>query len=175
VLRIEKTKVVEGMAESFGQTPHVFLTTFRGLTVNQATELRRKVRETGGSFKVVKNRLAKRAAPGTSLESISDRLEGPCALAAHVDDPVALAKVLAEFSKTNPELEVLGGVIDAHQSLDAAGVKQLASLPGLPELRAQLLAMIQTPATMLVRLLGTPGGQVARVLDARREKQEKGE
>jgi large subunit ribosomal protein L10 len=121
---------------------------------------------------VIKNRLAKRAAPGTPMEKLVDHLNGPCALATHDTDPVAVAKVISEFGKQNPELEVLAGVVDGRELLDQAAVKQLAKLPGLPELRAQILAMLQTPATSLVRLLGTPGSQLARSIDARREKLE---
>jgi large subunit ribosomal protein L10 len=172
VLRSDKVKVVEGLAEDFGRQPHLFLATFSGLNVNQATDLRRKVREVGGSFRVIKNRLAKRAAGGTGVEKIADRLTGPCALAGHETDPVQLAKVLTDFSKGNPQLEILAGVVDAQQVVDGDGVKRLASLPGLPELRAQLLSLILTPATSLVRLLNTPGGRVARALGARREKLE---
>jgi len=172
VIRSDKVTVVENMGKALATTPHVFLATFRGLKVNQVNELRTMVRGVGGKYAVIKNRLAKRAAPGTPLEMLSDRLTGPCALATHETDPIALAKVISEFGKTNPELEVLAGVIDGKELLDSEGVKQLAKLPGLPELRAQLLAMIQTPATSLVRLLGTPSSQLARSIDARREKLE---
>jgi len=169
VNRAEKIAAVERMHADFQKAPHVILTSFRGLSVNQANELRRKVGGVGGSYQVLQNRLAKRAAVGTTVEPLVDMLSGPCALALHESDPVQLAKVLAEFAKANPELELRGGVVDAREVVDAGGVKQLATLPGLPELRAQLLALIQTPATSLVRLLNTPGGQIARVVDARRE------
>jgi len=169
MLRADKIKVVENLARNFASTPHVFLASFSGLSVNQSNELRRKVRDAGGTFRVIKNRLAKRAAAGTGVERLAGRLQGPCAVAAHESDPVGLAKVLADFSKGNPELQVMAAVVDAHQVVDESGVKQLASLPGLPELRAQLLSVILAPATRLVRLLNTPGGQLARVLDARRE------
>jgi len=172
VIRSEKVDVVESMGEAFAKTPHVFLATFSGLKVNQVNDLRTKVRSIGGSYKVIKNRLAKLAAPGTPLEMLAEQLTGPCALATHETDPVALAKVLSEFGKKNPELTVLAGVIDGKDLLDEAGVKTLSKLPGLPELRAQILALIQTPATSLVRLLGTPPSQLARAIDARREKLE---
>ena len=172
MLRVDKIKVVEGLADDFGRSPHVFLTSFSGLTVNQATVLRRKVREVGGTLMVVKNRLAKRAAGGTGVEKIADQLTGPCAIAGHETDPVCIAKVLIDFAKDNPAIEVLAGVVDAEQIVDGDGVKQLSQLPGLPELRAQLLAMILSPATTLVRLINTPAGQMARVLDARRENME---
>jgi large subunit ribosomal protein L10 len=170
VLRADKVKVVEGLAESFGRKPHIFLTKFSGLTVNQSTELRRKVREAGGSFRVIKNRLAKRASGDTGIARIIDMLAGPCARASHESDPAALAKVLTDFSKNNPQLEIVAGVVDDQHVVDPAGVKRLAVLPSLPELRAQLLAMILSPATSLVRLLNTPAGKIARALDARKEK-----
>ena len=170
--RAEKIALVEEMNQTFSGTPHVILASFRGLTVNQATQLRSRIRQAGGRFSVIKNRLAKLAAAGTPVEALADQFGGPCAIASHESDPVALAKTLAEFSKENPQLKMLAGVVDAKDVLDVQGVKQLATLPGLPELRAQLLALIQTPATQLVRLLGTPGTEMARVLDARREQQE---
>ncbi len=169
MIRSDKVKLVDEMAQAFSKTPHVILTSFNGLSVNQATELRAKVREAGGTYTVIKNRLAKRAAVGTALEPLLPSLTGPCAIATHESDPVVLAKTIADFSKANEQVQVLTGVIDAKDVIDAAGVKQLASLPGLPELRAQLLALIQTPATTLVRLLSTPATQMARVLDARSE------
>jgi large subunit ribosomal protein L10 len=140
------------------------------LNVNQANELRRKVDSVGGRYQVIKNRLAKRAAAGTCVEPLSGMFTGPCAVALHESDPVALAKALAEFAKDNPQLQLCGGVVDAREVMDAAAVKQLATLPGLPEVRAQLLSLIVGPATSLVRLLGTPGGQLARAVEARREK-----
>lgn len=169
MLRAEKIQVVEGLHKSLGETPHVFLTHFAGLSANQANDLRSEIRRAGGRYRVIKNRLAKRAAEGTGLAMVAEHLSGPIAVASHESDPVGLAKVLTEFQKKNPQLEVFAGVVDAQQVLDGSGVKQLSELPGLPELRAQLLALINTPATTLVRLISTPGTQVARVIDARRE------
>jgi len=172
VNRTEKIAAVEQLNEMLQASPHVILTSFQGLNVNQANELRSKIRSAGGRFTVIKNRLAKRAAGGTTAEPLIAQLEGPCALATHDSDPVVLAKTLAAFSKTNPELKLLAGVIDAKDVLELAGVKQLAALPGLNELRAQLLSLIQMPATTLVRLLGTPATQISRALDARKDKLE---
>jgi large subunit ribosomal protein L10 len=172
VNRAEKAAVIEQAQETFRRNPHLIVTAFRGLTVNQANELRRKIRSVGGTYRVVKNRLARRAAAETSAAGFGDRLTGPCGIAAHETDPVVLAKALAEFVKDNPQVELVAGVVDARTMLDAAGVQKLATLPGLLELRAQLLALIQTPATTLVRLLNTPGSQLARVVDARREQQQ---
>jgi len=172
VNRAEKTAAIEELNQAFREMPHVLLAGFRGLTVNQANDLRRRVAQSGGAYKVVKNRLAKRAAAGTPVEELAKRFEGPCAVATHGSDPVGLAKALAEFAKANPELELVAGLVDGRDLLEQADVKRLSTMPGLPELRAQLLALIATPATTLVRLLATPGTQLARVLDARREKLE---
>jgi large subunit ribosomal protein L10 len=170
--RAEKSAAVETAAESFRGTPHVLVTDFRGLTANQSSDLRRRIRAAGGTYTVVKNRLAKKAAEGTAVEHLRPNLVGPCGLAAHRSDPVALAKVLTEFAKDNPQLRIVTALVDGKDVLDAQGVKALSTLPGLPELRAKLLALLNTPATMLTRLLATPGQQTARVLDARREKLE---
>ena len=170
--RAEKNAAVEELNGIFSGAPHMILASFSGLAVNRANELRTRVRDAGGSYRVIKNRLAKRAAGGTPMQALADAFSGPCALAWHQDDPVALAKALADFIKDNPQLELRVGIIDARDELDAAGLKQLSRLPGLPELRAQLLALIQTPGTTLVRLIQTPGEQIARVIDARRESQE---
>ena len=170
--RAEKTEALNRLTATFQGTPHVILTDFRGLAGSQSTELRRKIRAAGGSYRVVKNRLAKRAASGSAVEMIKDRLRGPCGLASHATDPVVLARVLTEFAKENPQLRLLAGVVDARMMLETEGIKALSTMPGLPELRAQLLGLIQTPARMLVRILNTPGGQVVQALDAWRRKLE---
>jgi len=174
VNRDDKIATVEHLRETFEQSPHVIVTSFRGLSVNKANELRRKIGGAGGNYRVIQNRLARRAAAGTPAERLVEMLDGPCALATHESDPIALAKTLAEFSKDNPQLQLLAGVIDSKELIDAAGVKQLAKMPGMLGLRAQLLALIQTPATSLVRLLNTPGAQLARVVDAHREGMDEG-
>jgi large subunit ribosomal protein L10 len=175
VNRTEKAEAVERMAATFAQTPHVFVTGYRGMTVNQSSELRRRVRAAGGTYEVVKNRLARRAAAETAVARVEAKLRGPVALVSHRTDAVVLAKVLTDFAKEHPQLELIAGVVDGKDVVTTEGLKTLASLPGLPELRAQLLALVLTPATMLVRLLQTPGGQIARALDARREELTGGE
>lgn len=170
--RDDKVNLVEQLNQEFSSKPHMVLASFKGLTVNQANELRRKISGIGGTYRVIPNRMAKRAAAGTAAEGLSLSFSGPCAIAAHADDPVVLAKTLAVFAKENPQIELLAGLIDSKEVVDKAGVQHLATLPSLPELQAQLLATIQSPATTLVRLLNTPGTQLARVLDARREQLE---
>ena len=167
--RADKISTVEELNRTFSDTPHLILASFRGLSVNQANDLRSRVRAAGGSYRVIKNRLAKIAAADTPAQELAGSLGGPCAIATHDSDPIGLAKALSDFSKDNPQLELVAGLIDAKEQLDAKGVQQLASMPSLPELRAQLLSLIQTPATTLVRLIQTPGEQLARVVDARRE------
>jgi large subunit ribosomal protein L10 len=174
VNRTEKSSAVATLAQLFRTTPHVILTDFKGLTASEATELRRRIRSAGGTYRVLKNRLARRGAAGSAVEKIAPRLKGPCGLAAHPTDPVALAKVLSEFAKDNTRLQLVAAVVDAKDVYETKDIKTLAALPSLPQLRAQMLALFNTPATQLVRLLNTPGGQVARALEARREKLEGG-
>lgn len=170
--RADKSAAIESLQSAFRVAPHVVLTDFTGLSAGQATALRRKIRAAGGSYRVLKNRLARRSAEGTAVQQISGRLTGPCGLASHPDDPVGLAKVLTEFAKDNQQLKLVAAVVDAKDVYEGDALKTLASLPGLSELRAQLLALVQTPATQLVRLLNTPAGQMARAIDARREQLE---
>ncbi len=170
--RAEKAAFVENLGKAFREHPHVIVTRFSKLTVNESRELRRKVKEAGGRYSVIKNRLAKRAAAETPVEGLAENFTGPVAVAVHPSDPVSLAKALSDFAKDHPQVELVAGLVDARETIDEAGVKQLASLPGLDELRAKMLALFNTPATQLVRLLNPPGGQIARAIDARREKLE---
>lgn len=167
--RQDKDSMIERLVTAFSTNPHVIVTSFSGLTANQSNELRRKIEGSGGSYGVIKNRLAKRAAAGTPAEMLVDSFRGPCGVLTHESDPVGLAKALSGYIKENPQIEVKLGLIDSKQLLDADGVTQLSKMPGLEELRAKMLALFQTPATQLVRLLGTPGTQLARVVDSRRE------
>lgn len=167
MLRAQKTRVVEDLHAVFVSTAVVVVTHYKGLTVAEISQLRRQLREAGGRFKVVKNRLAKRALPGTPYERIADLLTGPTALA-WADDPVAAPKVVVEFAKRNEKLQIRGGSL-GNTLLDAEAVKRLAALPPLDELRARLVGLLRTPAARLVGVLQAPGGQVARVLAARGE------
>lgn len=162
--RQEKRAFVEFLANVFNSTSMVVVTENKGLTVADVTELRRRVRAAGATYKVAKNRLASRALDGTQFDGILPLLKGPTALA-WADDPVAVAKVIVEFAKTNDKLVVLGGALGS-QTLDADGVKALAALPSLDELRAQLVGMISTPATRIAGVVQAPAGQLARVFGA---------
>lgn len=170
--RSEKQQLIDELHKELEQAPTAVLLDFKGLSVPAATEFRKKVRASGSRYRVVKNSLALRAAKGTALERLEAKLEGYTGIAYTGDDPVALAKVLVDFAKDNPALTVKAGVVAGTQMLDAAGVKALSTMPGLPELRAKLLGLLQAPATQLVRLLGAPATQTVRVLKARQDKLE---
>ena len=162
--RQEKRAFVEFLANVFNSTSMVVVTENKGLTVADVTELRRRVRAAGATYKVAKNRLASLALHGTQFDGIAPLLKGPTALA-WSEDPVAVAKVIVEFAKTNDKLVVLGGALGS-QTLDADGIKALAALPSLDELRAQLVGMISTPATRIAGVVQAPAGQLARVFGA---------
>ena len=170
--RAEKAELINELHQEFGRSPHAILVDFRGLSVPAVTEFRRKVRQAGSRYRVVKNSLALRAAKDTPLEALSVKFENTTGVAYTGSDPVVLAKVLVDFAKEHPQLVVKAGVVSGSQMLDAEGVKALATMPSLPEVRARLVGLLQAPAARLVRLLSVPGGQVARVLKAHAEKEE---
>jgi large subunit ribosomal protein L10 len=154
----------------FKDTGVIVVAHYAGLTVAQMTELRRRVKEAGGSVKVAKNRLAKLALRDTDAEGIADLFKGPTCIA-YSPDPVAAAKATVTYAKENDKLVILGGAM-GKTVLDAAGVKALADLPSLDELRAKLIGLVQAPATKVARVLTEPGAQIARVLQAKATKGE---
>jgi len=162
--RTEKREFVASLAAVFAKTSMVIVTRNDGLSVADVTELRRRVRAAGATHKVAKNRLASLALAGTQFEGIKPLLKGPTALS-WADEPVAVAKVLVEFAKTNEKLVLLGGSLGA-QTLDVNSIKALAELPSLDVLRAQLVGLISTPATRIAGVLQAPAGQLARVFGA---------
>ena len=162
--RTEKREFVASLATVFAETSMVVVTRNDGLTVAEVTDLRRRMRAEGVTFKVAKNRLANLALDGTRFDGIKPMLKGPTALA-WSKDPVAAAKVAVEFAKTNEKFVVIGGALGA-QALDASGIKALAELPSLDTLRAKLVGMIQTPATRIAGVIQAPAGNLARVFGA---------
>jgi large subunit ribosomal protein L10 len=171
--RTEKQTLIDGLHEEFGNSPHAILVDFRGLSVPAVTEFRRKVRQSGSRYRVVKNSLALRAVKDTPLEKLAGKFEDTTGVAYSRTDPVALAKVLVDFAKDHPQLKVKAGVVSGSQMLDAEGVKALSAMPSLPELRARLLGLFNASATRLVRLLNTPASQMVRVMAAKQEKEGK--
>lgn len=168
--RAEKREFVTQLNEVFKSTGSLVVAHYAGLSVAQMNDLRSKMREAGGTVKVAKNRLAKIALQGTDAEGISDLFQGQTVIA-YSDDPVTAPKVTIEFSKANENLVVLGGTMGTTQ-LDAGGVKALASLPSLDELRAKIVGMLNTPATRVAQVVNAPAGQMARVVNAYAQKDE---
>lgn len=164
--RAEKQGMIREIQEVIQQNEAFYLVDFKGLKVKDISALRDRVRETSGSLRVVKNTLLKKAAEGTHLSDAGPWMEGPTALAWSQSDPIPLAKVLVTFAKENPNLKLKGGVVDG-KAMDAGMVEQLSRLPGINEIRAQLLGLLQAPATKLARLLQTPGKNVAVCLSER--------
>jgi large subunit ribosomal protein L10 len=162
--RIEKREFVAELSAVFADTSMVVVTRNDGMTVADVTNLRRKMREAGVSFKVAKNRLALLALQGTRFDGISPLMKGPTALAWSAD-PVAAAKVAVDFAKTNDKFVLVGGAL-GNQVLNADGVKALSELPSLDSLRAKILGLIQAPATKVAGVLQAPAGQLARVFSA---------
>jgi large subunit ribosomal protein L10 len=169
--RNQKQAQIENLHEEFGRTPHAIVVDFRGLTVPAVTEFRRKVRQSGSRYRVVKNSLATRALKGTPLEKLTATFEGTTGVVYSGADPVALAKVLVDFAKDHPSLVVKAGLVAGDQLLDPEGVKALSTMPSLREGRSRLLGMFNGPASRLVRLLEAPASKLVRLLHAKAAKQ----
>ncbi|TPG10908.1 50S ribosomal protein L10 [Sphingomonas oligophenolica] len=167
--RNQKAEAVAELNRSFSEVGVVVVTRNLGMTVSQSTALRNKMRDAGATYKVSKNKLAKIALDGTDYLSLSDLLTGPVGLASSTD-PVAAAKVAVDFAKTNDKFEIVGGAMGA-TALDVEGVKALASLPSLDELRAKITGLLVAPATKIATIAQAPAAQLARVLSAYAEKE----
>jgi large subunit ribosomal protein L10 len=166
--RAEKSEVVTGLNQVFKNTGIVVVARYSGLTVADMTALRARMREAGARVRVAKNRLVKRALEGTDVGHIADLFSGPTVIA-HSRDPVAAAKVAVEFAKTNGNLVILGGAF-GRTNLDPDGVKALAALPSLDELRAKLVGLVASPARRVAQVVAAPAAQVARVIGAYADK-----
>ena len=162
--RSQKAESVASLNAVFNEVGVVVITRNLGMTVAQSTALRGKIREAGASYKVAKNRLAKLAIKDTAYEGLGEMLTGPTAIAASLD-PVAAAKAVVDFAKTTDKIEIVGGSMGS-QVLNAEGVKALASMPSLDELRAKLVGLVQAPATKIAQLTTAPAAKLARVFGA---------
>ena len=164
---MEKAKtaeVVEDLNGVFAKAGSVVVAHYSGMTVAQMADLRSRMRANGASFRVAKNRLAVRALKGTPIEGIAHLFKGPTGIAVS-DDPVAASKVAAAYAKDNEKLVILGGAVGS-TALDVNGVKALATLPSLDELRGRIVGLIQAPATKIAGVIQAPAGQLARVIGA---------
>jgi large subunit ribosomal protein L10 len=171
VNRAEKRELVSTLNEAWKETGVMVIAHYKGMSVTEMGEFRKRVKEAGGSVKVAKNRLAKLALKGTQAEGISALLKGQTCVA-YSDDPVSAAKVSVKYSKENEKLVILGGAMGA-TVMDVEAVRALAALPSLDELRATLIGLIQAPATKIARVLKEPGAMLARVLQAKGAQDEK--
>ena len=162
--RSQKAESVASLNAVFNEVGVVVVARNHGLSVAQSTALRGKIRDAGASYKVSKNRLAKLAIKDTDYAGLSDMFTGPTAIATSVD-PVAAAKAIVEFAKTNDKIEIVGGAMGS-LVLNAEGVKALASLPSLDQLRSTIIGLVQAPATKIAQLVTAPAAKLARVFSA---------
>lgn len=162
--RAGKEELVSTLNSVFSKAGVVVVAHYSGLTVANMQKLRKEMKAAGASVKVAKNRLVKIALGGTDVASISGLMKGPT-IFAYSADPVAAAKVAVEFAKTNDKLVILGGAMGT-TALNVDGVKALATMPSLDELRAKLVGLIQAPATKIAQLSTAPAAKLARVFGA---------
>ncbi len=168
MLKSKKKSYVEELEGIYGSSSSVIVTHYHGLTVAQITNLRRILRDKGAGFKVVKNTLSNIAAKKAGVAHDENMYIGPTAIA-FSKDPIAAAKGVMEFVKTNDNLKVIGGVVDG-ATIDVKSIEQLAKMPSLDELRSILIGLLQAPATKVARVLQAPAGSLARVVKAYSEK-----
>lgn len=166
--RTEKEEVISKLHALMMKAKTAILAEPRGLNVATVTDLRKKFRDAQIDYKIVKNTLAQRAAKGTPVEALVEKFVGPTALIMSYSDVVAPAKIVVDFAKDRENFAIRGAVVEG-RVIDANGVKALAKMPGLQELRATIAMMIAQPATKLVRMISTPGQQLAQVVNARKE------
>ena len=172
--RAQKEHQVAELKEKFGRATCVYLADYRGIDVQAANQLRRRIRGEGqGEFeyRVAKNTVLRRACADSDVAGIAEHFAGPTALAISFGDPVGLARILVDFAKDHEAFELKGGLLEG-VPIDEGQIAQLATLPSLEALQARIVGLVQAPATKLVRLLCEPGAQVARALGARGEQGE---
>jgi large subunit ribosomal protein L10 len=157
--------------EGVVHAPHAFLVGYQGISVPKVTELRQRIRESGGSYVVVKNRLVLRAIEGKALDQLRDQFSGPIAIAYSDSEPVALAKVLADFQKEAPAIELRGGLLNG-QRVAGDQIKEIANLPSREQLITKLLFLLQSPITRLARTLAAVPRDLVLVLEQIRQQRE---
>ena len=167
--KAQKADVVKTLNGVFADAGSVVVAHYKGMTVAEMGELRARMRKAGATFQVAKNRLALRALEGTAAAGIAHLFKGPTGIAIS-KDPVAASKVAVAYAKDNDKLVILGGVVGT-TTLDVNGVKALASLPSLDELRGKIVGLLVAPATKIAGVIAAPAGQLARVIGAYSEKE----
>ncbi|HLN86074.1 MAG TPA: 50S ribosomal protein L10 [Candidatus Limnocylindrales bacterium] len=164
----EKAQTVAAVHQLLKSAKMAIVTEYRGLSVAQMTHLRREIRGASGEYQVIKNTLVRRALKDTAFGDLEKLLEGPNGWVFAYDDPVVLSKTLIKFADSNDKLAIKGGMFEG-RLMDIAGVKVLSQMPSKPELQAKLLAMINAPATQLLRTIQEPGAQMVRLLESLRK------
>jgi large subunit ribosomal protein L10 len=162
----EKAETIEELRKRLGGATAAVLTEYRGLTVQQVSELRKQLKAAAAEYRVVKNRLARVAIQGSPLDSLRPHLTGPIAVVIARKDPAAVAKALQGFARTNPALQVRVGIVDG-QLLDPQALRAVADLPSREALRSQLVGAVQGPLAQLVGLLQAPQRELAFILAER--------
>ncbi len=168
MLRSEKREFVSELEKIYNDSSSIIITHYHGLTVSEITSLRKELKDLGASFKIVKNTLSKIAAKNINLEHDSEMFSGPTAIA-YSTDPVAAAKGVFKFTKSNDNLKIIGGIVN-EKILTVDEVEQLAKLPSLDQLRGKIVGVLQAPAINLARVIKAPAEGVARVVRAYADK-----
>ena len=169
MLKSEKEVLIKELTDKFSRAKAVVVSEMGKVDVATVTRLRKKLREGGVEFKVLKNTLAKRAAKGSSVEIISGDFVGPVSVAVSYSDVIAPAKILTDFTKDLETIKLRSAMVEG-KKIDVNGIKALAKMPGLQQLRGMLLGMINQPASKLVRTIKEPSNALARVLSAKAAK-----
>ncbi len=169
--RQQKQELVESYQQGLAKAPHVFLVDYKGVTVTEVSELRRKIREAGGEYEVVKNRLVLLAIDGEPLQELEEDFQGPTAVAFCGEDPVGLAKAVTEFAKEVPAIELKGGILEG-RPVEAADVKEIAQMPSREELLTKLVFLLQSPISSFVKTLAALPRQFVVVLEQVRQQKE---
>ncbi len=169
--RQQKQELLDSYQEGMAGAQHLFLLDYKGVTVNEDTEFRRRVREVGGTYEVVKNRIVLMAIEGKALQDLNDRFQGPTAVAYTADDPVGLAKAVTAFVKEVPAVEIKGGLVEG-QIIAPEDIQKIASLPSREELLTKMVFLLQSPVSGLVRVLGAIPRQFVIALDQVRQQKE---
>ena len=163
--RAQKAESIETLKGVLADSGAVVVTHYMGLTVAEMTDLRGRLRAEGASLQVVKNTLVQKALDGVAGEAGDALFKGPVGIA-FGPDPVSAAKVVTQYAKDNDKFKVIGGILDQTTVLDQKAVAALATLPSLDQIRAQLIGLLQAPATKVAGVIQAPATKIAGVLQA---------